>query len=62
MLENQYKLTGGSGNVIEDKSSFSQNFNNNRTLENHNIKEVESNSIPDIDKNWDGRTLLFTRI
>ena len=36
IVENQYKLTGGSGNVVEDKSSFSQNFTNNRTLENCN--------------------------
>ena len=56
IVENQYKLTGGSGNVIENKSSFSQNFTNNRTFENHNIKGVEHNSTPFIDKNWDGRT------
>lgn len=49
-------MTCGSGNVIENKSSFSQNFTNNRTLENHNIKRAEPNSTPFIDKNWDGRT------
>ena len=56
IVKNQYKLTCGSGNVIENKSSFSQNFTNNRSLENSNIKGVKTSSTPNIVKNWDGRT------